>query len=67
MADVGIQTTQHRIVLQQVGVGLRIRRIVDSYHFQLAVSRVNQQRKKLRPMRPKPLIATLITAFNPLL
>jgi hypothetical protein len=31
----------------------------------LLFCRVNQQRKTLRPIRPKPLIATLITYFVP--
>jgi hypothetical protein len=48
----------HAVTLEEAGVGLGIGQIVDRNQFQPAIGRSRMARATLRPMRPKPLMAT---------
>jgi hypothetical protein len=49
------------VALEQQGVGLGVGQIVDRNQFQVMIgTRSRIARATLRPMRPKPLIATFV-------
>ena len=56
------------VALEQHCIGFGIGQIVDRHQFQTAIGRSRMARATLRPIRPKPLIATfvvmLITPFK---
>ena len=49
----------HAVIAQQMGVGLDRAQIVDRHDLDVAAARLRTMaRSTLRPMRPKPLMAT---------
>ena len=57
------EIAENRVVLQQMGQSLRIRQIVDRDDIDVRI--LQRSAKTLRPMRPKPLMPTLIAIFPP--
>lgn len=60
---IALEAAVHRVVLQHVGQVFRIQQVVDADHFQLGKS-LAIARNTMRPIRPKPLIPTLIAMMK---
>jgi hypothetical protein len=54
-ADVGIQSSEHRIVSKQVGVGSGVRSIINSNDLNVAVLTQQPTPHKVPPNAPKPV------------